>query len=116
MAVRVQTSKWLSVWAPEALCAGNPDSCLAHRSWALGPDPGQAAAVSGVPRSCEEAGEMAGTRGCLPVVSEAVNTSWAAKAQRGPGAGARGSGLEGLTREVAAVLRVWERKHSPVLG
>lgn len=32
---------------------------------------------------------MAGTGGCLPMVSEAVNTSRPAKAEQGQGAGAR---------------------------
>lgn len=61
------------------------------------------------------AGEAdAGARGCLPALSEAVNTSWAAKAARGRGGGGRAlPGLEGLREEAVPVLRVWE---SPVLG
>lgn len=62
---------------------------------------------------------MARARGSLPVVVEAVDTSWAAKAERGQGWGeASCPGLEGLRKgdgpclraEAGPVLRVWERK------
>lgn len=36
---------------PQRPPAGNPDSCLGRRTWALGPDPRLAVAVSGVQRS-----------------------------------------------------------------
>lgn len=36
---------------PQRPPTGNPNSCLARRSWALGPDPRLAVAVSGVQRS-----------------------------------------------------------------
>lgn len=78
---------------------------------------------------------IARARGSPPVVMGAVDTSWAAKADRGQGwgegscpglEGLRRDGLclrveagpvpEGLREESGPILRVWERKHSPILG
>lgn len=59
---------------------------------------------------------MAGARGSLPVVSEAVNTSWGVKTRVKPGAWGQAFCLEGPRGDTGPVLRVWERKHSPVLS
>lgn len=56
---------------------------------------------------------MAGARGSLPVVSKAVDTSQAAKAEQARSLG-EGSylGLEGLRGETGLVLKIWGKKNS----
>lgn len=64
--------------------AGDPDSCLAKRSWALGPDPGPG---GGHVRCLEKLGEViAEVRGSLPVVNKLSTPPQLPEACR-PGAG-----------------------------